>query len=280
MSNITEPVARFLGEHGPAYGFQFLSALLIGLIGWLLSAWVSRGIHSISQHSRRIDRTLAPLLVKLARWSILGITLVAVLDKFGVETTSVIAFLGAAGLAIGLALKDTVSDVAAGVVLLVLRPFDVGDAVNVAGAGGVVDAIDLFQTTLISWDGVPVVLPNSKVRTAEIQNYSRAKRRRIDLIVGISYADDIQRAVDALEALARRDPRVLPEPEFMIKVNELSDSSVNLLLRVWTTGDEYWAVKFDMTRAIKDSLDGAGITIPFPQRDVHLFQAGKGSPEL
>jgi small conductance mechanosensitive channel len=272
-----DTLVRFVNEKGPAYALSILSALVIGTIGWVAARWVGGTVQSVSKKSGRIDPTLEPLLVKLARWSIIAITIVAVLDKFGIQTTSLLAFIGAAGLAIGLALKDTVSDLAAGVVLLVLRPFNVGDAVVIAGTGGVVKAIDLFETKLTSWDGVPIVLPNNSVRTAKIENFTRAGSRRIDLVVGIAYGDDIGKAVDALKGMLNLEPRVLAEPESMVAVTELGDSSVDLLVRMWVAPADFWGVKFDMTRAIKETLDGAGVTIPFPQRDVHLFDTGKAA---
>lgn len=277
MPEATDAFIRVLREQGPRYGLELAGAILIAVAGWIVAGWLSRVVRSLSKRSGRVDPTLEPLLVKLARWSVLAITLVAVLDKFGIQTASVIAFLGAAGLAIGLALKDTVSDLAAGVVILVLRPFNVGDAVSIAGTGGTIDGIDLFETRLTSWDGVPIVLPNGAVRTAKIENYSRAANRRLDLVVGIAYSDEIEKAVEALRALVKGEARVLAEPESMVVVTELGDSSVNLLVRVWVSPGDYWPMKFDMTRAIKECLDRAGVTIPFPQRDVHVFEAGKAA---
>ena len=182
-------------QHALAFG----SALLILVLGWVIAAWAGRVVQRATQ--RRVNPTLVPLFAELTRIALLVVVVMAALDKLGVETTGLLAALDAAGLAVGLALKDTVADVAAGIVLLVLRPFEVGDAVDIGGTGGVVTAIDILQTKLTSLDGVPIVLNNSSVRTSTIQNYSGAQTRRIDLEIGIGCGDDIGEAKAAIEAV-------------------------------------------------------------------------------
>ena len=253
----------------------FGSALLILVIGWLLASWISSVVRKVSQRSGWVSPTLVPLFVKVTRIGLLLLVAVAALDKLGVETSGLFAALGAAGLAVGLALKDTVADVAAGVVLLVLRPFDVGEAVDIGGTGGVVNAIDILQTRMTSFEGVPIVINNSAVRTAIIMNYSRAQTRRIDLEIRIGYEDDIGKAKAALEDVLRKDARVLRDPAILVNTLSLGESAVVLLVRCTTKAADFWDTKLDLTRAIKERLDREGITIPLPQRRVHV--AGKSA---
>jgi small conductance mechanosensitive channel len=248
------------------------SALLILVFGWVLASWSASAVRKATQRSGRLSPTLVPLFYKLTRLSLLLVATMAALEKLGVQTSGLFAVIGAAGLAIGLALKDTVSDVAAGVVLLVLRPFDVGEAVDIGGTGGVVSAIDFMQTKLTSFDGIPIVLNNSAVRTAIIQNFSRAQTRRIDLEIGIGYGDDIGKAKAAIEDVLNAEARVLEEPAILVNTIALGDSSVVLLARCTTKAADFWNTKLDLIRSIKERLDGVGISIPFPQRDVHLIK--------
>lgn len=247
-------------------------ALLILIIGWILAGWAGSAVRRASEHHRAISPTLVPLFAKLTRLALLLVVVVAALDQLGIETSGLFAALGAAGLAVGLALKDTVSDVAAGVVLLVLRPFDVGEAVDIGGTGGIVSAIDILQTKLTSFDGVPIVLNNSAVRTSIIQNYSRAQTRRIDLEIGIGYADDIGKARAAIEGVLAAEPRVLTDPPIQVNTVKLADSAVILLARCMTKASDFWDTKLDLTRAVKEQLDRDGISIPFPQREIHLLR--------
>lgn len=247
------------------------TASLILVIGWMFAGWAGSAVRRASEYNQRISPTLVPLFSKLTRLSLLLVVVVAALDRLGIQTSGLFAALGAAGLAVGLALKDTVSDVAAGVVLLVLRPFDVGEAVDIGGTGGIVSAVDILQTKLTSFDGVPIVLNNSAVRTAIIQNYSRAQTRRVDIEVGIGYADDIGKAKSAIEAVLAAEPRVLSDPPILVNTIKLGDSAVILLARCMTKAPDFWDTKLDLTRAVKERLDREGISIPFPQRDVHLI---------
>ena len=236
------------------YGFNVIGALVIAVLGWLASRWVPALVRRYGKRTPHVDRTLVPLLASIVRIVVLGITAMIVLDKFGVDTKSILAVLGAFGLAIGLALKDTVSDVASGIVLLVLRPFDVGDDVDVEGTVGVVDAIDLFQVQLTSHDGVPIFLPNTKVRAGKIQNFTRAERRCVELTVPVS-AHDIGKAIAALEDEITREPRVLADPAPLVKVAAIAPPSVQLLVRAWTSGADFTATKLDLMRRIKERID-------------------------
>jgi small conductance mechanosensitive channel len=248
------------------------SALLILVFGWILAGWVGSVVRKASERSGRLSPTLVPIFAKLARLSLLLVVVVAALEKVGVQTSGLFAMIGAAGLAIGLALKDTVSDVAAGVVLLVLRPFDVGEAVDIGGTGGTVTAIDILQTKLTSFEGVPIVINNSAVRTAIIRNFSRAYTRRIDLEIGIGYRDDIGKAKVAIESVLHAEPRVLLDPPSAVNTLALRDSAVVLLVRFTTKAADEWDTKLDLTRAIKERLDAEGISMPYPQREVHLLR--------
>ncbi len=214
------------------------------------------------------------MLGRLARWAVLAFTVIAVLGRFGVQTTSLVALIGAAGLAIGLALQGALSNVAAGVLLLALRPFRVGDAIDIAGTAGVVDDMGLFVTRLTSFDGVPLFLPNSSVWGKQVSNYSQAGQRRNDLIVGIGYGDDVAKAMAVLQELVAGEERALEDPAPLVAVESLGDSSVNLLLRYWTGAGDFFATKLDMTRAVKERFDAEGISIPFPQRDLHVVEGG------
>jgi len=198
-----------------------------------------------------------------------------VLAQFGVQTTSIIAVLGAAGLAIGLAMQGTLQNIAAGVMLLFLRPFRINDYIDAEGIAGTVDEVGLFTTHMHTYDGVYQEVPNSQLWNRTIKNYSRLPTRRLDVIVGIAYSDDMDTAQNVLLNLLREDKRVHTDPEPQVLVSELGDSAVNLNLRCWTNADDYWGLLFDTTKAAKQRLDAAGISIPFPQRDVHLYEANK-----
>ncbi|WP_437813345.1 mechanosensitive ion channel family protein [Sorangium sp. So ce1078] len=257
---------ELLKSHGPGVA----SALLIAVVGWIAAAWTARSVRSFGKRWTHIDVTLVPVLASVSRLTVLTVTAMAVLERFGVDTKSLFAVLGAAGLTIGLALKDTLSDVAAGLVLLVLRPFDVGDAIEVDGTSGIVDAIDVFQTKLTSFDGVPITLPNSKVRSAKIQNFTRAQRRRMDLTVGVSATADIAHAIATLRDVLASEPRVLPEPAPAVDVIEIADEKVNLLVRAWTLPADFFPARLELTRHLKERLDAEGIVVPMPQRELHI----------
>lgn len=254
------------------FAVNALGALAILVIGWMLARWSGSLVQRATQRSSHISPTLIPLLTKLTRLGVLAVVIVAALNRVGVETSGLFAVLGAAGLAVGLALKDTVSDVAAGIMLLVLRPFEIGDAVNIGGNGGVVNGIDIFQTRLTSFDGVPFVINNSAVRTAVIQNFSRAQTRRIEISVSISYLDDIGKAISAIEAVLREEPRLLPTPAPVVNSKALNDTSVAILARCTTKAPDFEATLFSLNRAIKERLQQAGISLPAEQRPLTITQ--------
>lgn len=254
------------------YGLSVIGAIVLLIVGLWASGWARRVTERGLARTGKVDATLSHFFGSLVRYTIIAFTVIAVLSQFGVQTASLIAVFGAAGLAIGLALQGTLSNVAAGVMLLLFRPFKVGDYVESAGVAGTVKAITLFVTELATPDNVQIIAPNSALWGTSIKNYSFHATRRVDFLIGIDYGDDIDAALAALRRVSEADARVHKEPAPVFVVGELADSSVNLIVRLWVNAGDYWGVKFDMTKAFKEQLEAAGITIPFPQRDVHLYQ--------
>ena len=255
------------------YGLNFLAALLTIIIGIWASRRASAVLRDWLTRSSRIDKTLAPILAALVRYAILTLTVVVTLGNFGVETTSIIAVLGAAGLAIGLALQGTLSNVAAGLMLLFLRPFKVGDWVEAAGVSGSVREIGLFTTIIDTFDNVYISLPNSAIWTSNIINHARYGTRRLDLDIGVSYESDLDVVEAAMMGLAE-DPRVLADPEPRFLVVGYGDSAINVRLRAYAEYDHFFDLYWDLNRRLKGALDARGIDIPFPQRVVRHIGGG------
>ncbi len=257
------------------YGMNFLGALLILIIGWIVAGWAKRFVTRILSKSSKIDSTLTSFLSSGLRYIILIFTIIAVLGKFGVQTASLIAIVGAASLAIGLALQGTLSNVAAGVMLLIFRPFKIGDFINAAGHAGSVKNLGLFVTEMATGDNVQIIVPNSQIWGASIQNYSAHDTRRVDLMIGIGYDDNIDNAIAEIGAVIEADDRSLKSPEPSIFVGELADSSVNIVVRVWTKSGDYWPLKAALTKNIKHRFDEKGISFPYPQQDIHVVNMPK-----
>jgi small conductance mechanosensitive channel len=257
------------------YGVDIVGAIVLLIIGWMVAGWVRRGVRHALDQVPRMDETLKPFLAKLVWYVIMIFVVVAVLNQFGVQTTSVIAVMGAAGLAIGLALQGTLANVASGVMLLFLRPFNVDDYVDAGGIAGTVVEIGLFNTEIKTNVGLCLIVPNSTIWSSPITNYSRNPTRRFDLPVGIGYDDDVDGALALLEGLLDGDDRVLRDPKPLVVLKELGDSAVILNLRAWTRSADYWACVWDFNKAIKTDLQAAGYSIPFPQRDVHIVSGDK-----
>jgi len=253
------------------WGLKVLGAIVLLIIG-LMAAKIIRGAVSKALRSRKVDETLVPFLSKMLYYLVLAFVVVAVLGLFGIQVTSIVAVLGAAAFAVGLALQGTLSHFASGVMLLVFRPFKAGEAVDVAGTVGVVQEIGIFSTALNTPDNVHVVIPNASIWGQTIKNFAANPTRRIDLVIGVSYSDDLGKAADTIMRVVKGDARVLTEPAPVVAVSELADSSVNFVVRPWCKKEDYWTLRFDLTRKIKEELEAAGCSIPFPQRDVHLFQ--------
>jgi len=259
-----------------SYGLELIAALAILVFGWWLAGRVHKVILRALDGLPRIDATLKPFISSIARYAIIAITLVAVLARLGVQTTSIIAVLGAAGLAIGLALQGTLQNIAAGIMLLLLRPFKVGDYIDAGGIAGTVDEIGLFTTDMTTFDGVYRSVPNASLWNTSILNYSRLPTRRMDVPVGIAYEDDVEHAMTLLLDHLQQDSRVLSDPAPQVLVTSLGESSVDLSLRCWAERNDFWTLKFELNKNAKLWLDAAGISIPFPQRDVHLIPTSDG----
>lgn len=252
------------------YGLQVVGAVAILIVGWLASGWAAKATGKAMGRIRNIDETLARFFQSTVRYLVLVVTVIMVLSQFGVEMASLLVVLSTAGLAVGLALQGTLSNVAAGVMLLLFRPFKIGNFVQVAGHSGTVKAITLFVTEMATPDNVHIVVPNAQVWGASVVNYSHHPTRRVDIVVGIDYEDDIDKAMTTIKDLIAADERVHAEPASLVAVTDLGDNSVNFTVRMWCDAANYWPLKFDMTKKIKEGLDAAGVTIPFPQRTVHI----------
>lgn len=253
------------------WGLRVVGAIAVLIIGRMI-AGTARKITRKALENADVDATLVPFLAKLVYFFVLIVVLIAVLGVFGVQTASLVAVLGAAGLAVGLALQGTLSNFAAGVMLLFFRPFKLGDFIDAAGTTGTVVEIGVFATTLKSPDNVKIVVPNSQVYGATIKNFNGYDTRRVDMEIGISYNDDIPKAIEIIRGIVNADPRVLAEPEPVVAVSNLGDSSVDLVIRPWCAGSDYWALRWDLNQRMKEGLEAAGCSIPYPQSDVHYHQ--------
>ena len=254
------------------WGIKVVGAIALFLIG-LTIARIVRGWVAGLLRKARLDETLVPFLSKLAYYLVVIFVGLAALRLFGVETTSLVAVLGAGTLAVGLALQGTLSNFSAGVMLLAFRPFRVGDFISAGDAMGTVREIGVFSTHLDTLDNTHVILPNSAIWGQKISNLTANPTRRNDLSIGISYGDDINRAREIILETLKADDRVLADPAPAVAVEQLGESSVDLLVMPWCHPDHYWDLRFDMFQRIKENLESGGCNIPFPQRDVHLFQA-------
>ena len=253
------------------YGLKVVAAIAIFIIG----RWVAKGLtHFIERvmKKRKVDDTLISFVCHLSYVALLAFVIIAALNKLGIQTASFIAVLGAAGLAIGLALQGSLANFAAGVLMIIFRPFKVGDYIEGAGTAGTVESIQIFTTQLKSPDNKTIIVPNASITADNIVNYSTKGTRRMDLVFGIGYSDDIDSARRIVMDIVGHDERVHKDPEPVVLVSELADSSVNLALRAWVSSADYWDIFFETTEKVKKAFDTNGINIPFPQRDVHLYE--------
>lgn len=260
------------------YGTAVLLALLIFYIG---RAVVNRIVAVVKRvmTGRGMDETLVGFLTSIVRWVGVLFVIIAALSQLGVDTTSLIALLGAAGLAIGLALQSSLSNFAAGVLIIIFKPFQKGHFVDVAGTMGTVDNIGIFTTVLTTPDNKEIIVPNGAIISGNITNFSARPTRRVDMVFGVSYDDDIRAAKKILEEIIAADSRVLAEPAPVITLGALADSSVNFLVRPWVNASDYWPVLWDTTEQVKLRFDEAGITIPFPQMQLHYDAPAKPPAE-
>ena len=249
-------------------GLSAVAAAVIIIAGFWLAGFIQRRLVTLLDRSARMDTTVSRFLGSLAKYAIILVTIIAVLDQFGVETTSLVAVLGAAGLAVGLALQGTLSNVAAGVMLLLFRPFRIGQFVEIGGQSGTVDAITLFTTELDTPDNVRQIIPNSTVWGSAIINYSHHDRRRLDLVFGISYGDDMAKAKAVIEGVLAADSRCQTDPAPVVVIGNLGDFSVDVIVRVWCLSGDYWALKWDLLEGVKQAFDREGVSIPFPTNTV------------
>ena len=253
-----------------SYSLNIIGAVLIFIVGKWLARRISNLLSKLLEKNN-VDLALVSFLTHLTYYALIVLVLVAVAGRLGINTASFLTVIGAAGLAVGLALKDSLSNFAAGVMIVLFRPFTIGDVVSTAGITAKVEKITIFNTMFCSPDNQLIIVPNNKIISDIITNITAKDTRRIDLTVGISYSDDMAKTKQILMKLAQEDSRVLADPAPAVAVAELADSSVNLVFRPWVKTDDYWNVRFDLTEKIKNALDEAGISIPFPQQDVHLF---------
>ncbi len=251
-----------------------LTAIAIIVLGFVLGGWISRRIRALGGRNRHLDVTLFSFLGNLVRYAILAFAFLFVLNTFGVRTTSFVAVIGAAGLAIGLALQGTLSNVAAGVMIVMFRPIKVGDFVVIDGQTGTVKEITLNFTELAEVSNVQIIIPNANVWGNTIVNYSAYPVRRVEWVFGVSYGANLARAEEVILSTITADPRAKADPAPFIQVTNLGDFSVDFTVRVWCDSGDFWAFKTDMTRKVKEALDAAGIEIPFPTRTVLTAQAG------
>ncbi|MVO15241.1 mechanosensitive ion channel family protein [Parasedimentitalea huanghaiensis] len=243
-----------------------VKALTVLIIGWMTAGMISRAIRKRINATPEIDPTLGNFVASIIRWALIAVVLIAVLGLFGIEATSLVAMMGAATLAIGLALQGTLSDLAAGFMLVLFRPYKLGQYVDIGGTAGTVKDLNLFITELTTPDNVQIIIPNGQAWGAVITNYSHHETRRVDLVFGIDYGDNADTAKEIILAQANADTRVLQNPEPWVRVTNLGDSSVDLTTRIWCKAEDYWELKFAMTQAVKEAFDAKGISIPYPHQ--------------
>jgi small conductance mechanosensitive channel len=252
------------------YGIRILAAVIVLVVG----RWVAGGIRRVIERlmeKGRLDPTIIKFTGNLGYIALLAFTVLAALNQLGIQTTSFIAVLGAAGLAIGLALQGSLSNFAAGFLMILFRPFRVGDYIEAAGTAGTVEEIQIFTTTLRTPDNKTVIVPNAKLTADNIVNWSAKGTRRVDMVFGIGYGDDIDRAREVIQGIIAADSRVLKDPAPLVAVYRLGDSSVDFVARPWVMTTDYWDFWFETTEKVKKAFDAEGISIPFPQQDVHLY---------
>ncbi|WP_420431098.1 mechanosensitive ion channel family protein [Hyphobacterium sp.] len=273
LLNDNEALIRQITEIVTTGGVNVLLALGILIVGYIVAGAVERAVKRVSERNPRIDKTLATFFASLARYAILAVVFIAVLSRFGVETTSLVAAIGAAAFAVGLALQGTLSNVASGVMLVFFRPYSLGDFVEVAGVSGTVADMNLFTTELTTSDNKTIIVPNGQAWGGVITNFTVKPTRRVDITYSISYDDDIDKAMDVIRAHYEADERVHKEPEFFLGVISHGASSIDIVTRAWTNTADYWGVYFDAMKGIKQAFDKNDIEIPYPH-EVQIQKKG------
>ncbi len=273
-----QTILEFLQNNGldsstlVGFGKNVVVALLIFYVGKFVTGLVVRALRKVMR-KQEVDKTLETFVCNLVRMALLVVVVIAAIGALGIQTTSFIAIFGAAGLAIGLALQGSLSNFAAGVLIVLFRPYRVGDFIEAAGIAGTVEQVQILTTILRTGDNKQIIVPNGQIMDSIITNYSANATRRVDMVVGVSYSDDLDKVRATIQALIDADERILDDPAPTIAVSQLADSSVNFVVRPWVKTPDYWNVMFDLTEAIKKRFDQEGISIPFPQQDVHLYKA-------
>jgi small conductance mechanosensitive channel len=257
------------------YGFKVIAAVVIFIVGRWIAGWV-KGVIARIFASRKVDPTIVSFVGHLTYIAVLTFVVIAALAQLGIQTTSFIAVIGAAGLAIGLALQGSLANFAAGFLMIIFKPFKAGDYIEGGGAAGLVDKIEVFTTTLTTLDNKVVIIPNAKIMGDSIINYSTKETRRVDLDFGVSYSDDIDKVRKCIRDVIHNEARILKEPETAILVKELAESKVVFQVRSWVKGTDYWGVYFDVIEAVKKGFNAQGISTPVPQRDIHVYEHRKG----
>lgn len=252
------------------YGLNLILAIVILFVGWTVANWAKKKIRQKGDKSEKLDDTLTRLFAQVAKIAIMVVVIMAVLDIFGVQTASLIALIGGLGLAIGLAWQGVLADFASGIMILVMRPFKVGDAIDCGSAKGVVDEIGVISTQMHTFDNVSMFVPNSEIWGNVISNYAANDNRRVDMTIGFGYDDDIDEAYRVIKEVLAADDRILDDPAPQIALSELGGSSVNMIVRPWTAKENYWGLKFDLTEQIKKRFDQEGINFPYPSHDVYM----------
>ncbi|MGI9219952.1 MAG: mechanosensitive ion channel family protein [Woeseiaceae bacterium] len=268
-----ENILLTLQTTGVDFAISLVKAIAIFYFGKLLVGLIVRTLRKVML-TQEIEDTLENFILTLLRMILMVIVFIAAVSALGIQTTSFVAILGAAGLAIGLALQGSLSNFASGVLIVLFKPYRIGDFVEAAGISGVVEEVEILTTVFKTPDNKRIIVPNGQVMGSIITNYSANPTRRVDMVVGVSYEDDLDKVRATLEELIAADDRILDDPPHKIAVSELADSSVNFMVRPWVNTDDYWPVMLDMTEAIKKRFDQEGISFPFPQQDVHLYKAG------
>lgn len=262
-------------DYVTAYGVSLLGAALIFIIGRWVAVFIRQLVERALNRSH-VDPTLVKFTGNLSYAVLLIVVVLAALNQLGVQTTSFIAIIGAAGLAVGFALQGSLSNFAAGVMLIIFRPFKVGDFIQAAGEAGIVEEISIFTTQMRTGDNKTIIIPNAGITGGNITNFSTKETRRIDLTIGVSYGDDLKKVKAVLEDILSKEDRILRDPAWTIGVTALGESSVDFAVRPWVNAADYWGVYFHLLQTIKERFDEEGISIPFPQRDIHIYNETTG----
>ncbi|TWT63756.1 mechanosensitive ion channel family protein [Rubinisphaera italica] len=258
-------------EYGPAILLNILAAVAMFIVGRMVASWLT-ALSASTMRRGRVDSTLVNFAKSIIYWALMLFVIMAVLDRLGVDTTSFAAVVAAAGLAVGLALQDSLSNFASGVMLILFHPFRVGNYIEAGGTAGIVEEIQIFNTVMRTGDNKRIIVPNSSITSGIITNYAAHELRRIDLVIMCGYGDNLREVKEFLEEVLAAEPRILDEPAPLVAVDQLADNGVNLIVRPWVKTAEYWDVRWSLTEEIKNGFDDRGFTIPYPTRDINIVK--------